>query len=255
VQFHTGANSKRFDSLAAQNTYLADWEERWAAPRIHGRKKRQVLELYREERPHLQPLPIEHFRLFNQQTRTVDDTGLIQVSGSYYAALPAPPHSTLTVRIYEGEIELLDPTGAPYRRHRTAAQKGSFTLEPGDRLFNPSRETARLLSKAQRIGPQTARFAETLFARQGRPSQRALYGLTNLARHYPRPDVEAVCARLLAAECYSYAAVKRALERLVATRLTLGPSEPLTQSGSAIQPIADYQTFWETYAPAPRTEE
>ena len=66
---------KRFESIDAQNAWLAHWEERWAAPRIHGRKKRQVLEMYREERPHLRPLPAERFRFFTQDTRTVDDGG------------------------------------------------------------------------------------------------------------------------------------------------------------------------------------
>ena len=47
----TALKGRRFDSVGAQNTWLAHWEERWAATRIHGRKKRQVLEMYREELP------------------------------------------------------------------------------------------------------------------------------------------------------------------------------------------------------------
>ncbi len=246
----TALKGKRFDSLEAQNAWLTQWEERWAAPRIHGRKKRQVLELYREELPHLRPLPAERFRFFKQESRTVDDGGLVQVAGSYYAALPAAPHTTVTVRIYEHDIEILDRAGQLLRRHEKALRKGSFTLESRDRLFNPSRETARLLSKARQIGPHTASLAHELFARHGRPGQRALYGLTNLTRTYPRADVDAVCGRLLEAQCFSYAAVKRALERLEATRLATAPPDTpltLTQSGSAIRPIAEYQAFWETH--------
>lgn len=111
----------------------------------------------------------------------------------------------------------------------------------------PSRDTARLLHKAQQLGPQTAAFAHALFVRLGRSGQRALYGLTNLARHYPRAAIEAVCARLLAAECFSYAAVKRALERTAAGEpATARPA--LTQSGPAIRAITEYQAFWETHA-------
>lgn len=88
-----------FESIEEQNTWLAHWEERWAAPRIHGRKKRQVLAMFAEERPHLKALPVESFRFFRQETRTVDDAGLVQVGGSYYAALPAPLHTPVTVRI------------------------------------------------------------------------------------------------------------------------------------------------------------
>jgi hypothetical protein len=64
-----------------------------------------------EEKPRLQPLPLEGFRFFAQETRTVDDSGLIQVDGSYYAALPAPLYSEVTVRTYEREIAILDPCG------------------------------------------------------------------------------------------------------------------------------------------------
>ena len=86
----TALKGRRFETIEDQNAWLTHWEERWAAPRIHGRKKRQVLEMFREEQPHLRSLPLEAFRYFNQETRTVDDAGLIQVAGSYYAAIPAP---------------------------------------------------------------------------------------------------------------------------------------------------------------------
>jgi hypothetical protein len=40
-------------------------------------------------------------RIFKQEKRTVDHAGLVQVQGSYYAALPAPLYSEVTVRIYD----------------------------------------------------------------------------------------------------------------------------------------------------------
>jgi len=241
----TALKGRKFESLEAQNAWLTHWEERWAAVRIHGRKKRQVLEMFHEEAPHLQSLPAEHFRCFRQETRTVDDAGLIQVGGSYYAALPAAPHSHVTVRLYDREIEILAAHGEPLRRHEKAPRKGTFTLASGDRLFNPSRESARLLSKAQHIGPSTAAFAQELFARLGRPGQRALYGLTNLTRTYRRVDIERVCTRLLAHQCLSYRAVKRALER--ATEDAAATAPELTQAGPVIRPVAEYQTFWDTH--------
>ena len=241
----TALQGRRFEALEAQNTWLAHWEERWAATRIHGRTKRQVLEMFREEAPHLRALPATRFRLFVQGTRTVDDAGFVQVEGAYYAALPAAPHSVVTVRIAEREIEILDPMGQVLRRHAKTARKGAFILADGDRLFNPSRETARLLHKAQQLGPHTAAFAQALFLRRGRPGQRALYGLTNLARRYPRSAIEAVCARLLEADCVSYAAVTRALERTAGADPHAGPA--LTQADPAIRAITEYQAFWETH--------
>jgi len=243
----TALKGRRFDSIDAQNAWLAHWEERWAAPRIHGRKKRQVLEMFREELPYLKPLPDEGFRSFKQVTRTVDDAALVQIESSYYAALPAPPHAVVTVRVYDREIEILDLDGQVLRRHEKALRKGSFTIEGGDRLFNPSRETVRLLTRTDAIGPCTAAFAREIFARTGRPGQRAIYGLANLTRTYPRTDVEAVCARLLQARCVSFAAVKRALERrLAAASTTTVPA--LTQSGPVIRELAEYQSFWEMHS-------
>jgi len=243
----TALKGRKFDSIEAQNAWLRDWEERWAGLRIHGRKKRQVLEMYREEQPQLQPLPAQGFRPFKQSTRTVDDAGLIQVEASYYAALPASPHSEVTVRIFDHEIEILGAQGQVLRRHAKALRKGAFAIEEADRLFNPSRESARLLERVARIGPCTAALGRELFARMGRPGQRAIYGLANLPRRFARTDIEAVCARLLQAQCVSYAAVRRALERKQVD--VLAEATPaLTQSGPAIRELTDYQSFWDTHS-------
>jgi len=87
----TALKGRKFELIEKQNEWLAHWEERWAAPRIHGRKKRQVMEMYNEEKPHLLRLPAEGFRYFTEGKRTVDDAGLVQVNGSYYPAMPAKP--------------------------------------------------------------------------------------------------------------------------------------------------------------------
>jgi transposase len=243
----TGLKGRKFDSIEAQNSWLAHWEERWAAPRIHGRKKRQVLALFAEERPYLKTLPAERFRFFRQEIRTVDDAGLVQVLGSYYAALPAPLHSQVSVRIYEGEIELLDEQGVVLRRHQKAARKGQFVLAEEDRIFNPSRETARLIGKIAKIGPSCEKLAREIFARLGRPGQHAIYGLANLPRHYSRDNIEAACAQVLTLATPSYQSLKRILERCAAVAHgTVAPA--LTQSGDAIRAIDDYHAFFEQHA-------
>ncbi len=244
----TALKGRTFESPEAQNAWLAEWEDRWASRRIHGRKKRQVLELYHEEQPHLLPLPLEGFRAFTQGVRTVDDAGLVQIEGAYYAAGEAALASVVTVRVYAHAIEILDRTGAVLRRHQKALRKGAFVMAESDRLFNPSRHTARVLARAAQIGPQTAALAQVLFARLGRPGQRALYGLASLPRTYACADIEDVCARLLAADCVSYAAIKAALVRRAEAALAAVVAEPLTQSGPGIRALTEYQTFWEQHA-------
>jgi hypothetical protein len=244
----TALKGRKFDSLEAQNAHLAHWEERWAAPRIHGRKKRQVLAMFAEEQPYLKSLPAERFRFFKQVSRTVDDAGLVQVKGAYYAALPAPLHTPVTVRIYEREIELLDEQGAVLRRHAKAARQGEFVLPEADRLFNPSRETARLIGKVAKIGPASEQLAREIFVRLGRPGQRAIYGLANLPRRHSREEIEAASAKVLTLATPSYQALKRILERRSADALDARPAPALLQSGDAIRAIDEYQAFFEQHS-------
>jgi transposase len=239
----TALKGRKFESIEEQNAWLAHWEERWAAPRIHGRKKRQVLAMYLEEKPHLRPLPIEGFRYFRQESRTVDDAGCVQIDARYYPALPARLYSQVTVRVYAQEVEILRADGEVLRRHARSAHPGYAALKPEDRIFNPSRETVRLLTRVAKIGPFTARFGETLFATLGRPGQKALYGLANLPRTFRREDIEAVCQAALAADCRSYRTIKRALER----RGTAAPPS-LMQTAPEIRGIGDYQGFFDAHA-------
>jgi len=243
----TALKGRKFESIEEQNAWLAHWEERWAAPRIHGRKKRQVLTMYLEEQPHLRALPIEGFRYFRYERRTVDDGGCVVVDERYYPAAPARLYSEVTVRVYEKEIEILQADGTVLRRHPKSARPGYEALKDHDRIFNPSRETGRLLSRAAKIGPHTARLGELLFKTLGRTGQKALYGLTNLPKKHHCEDIEAVCAAALAAQCCSYRAIRRALERRTAARLAR-PSPALAQSAPEIAPISDYQRFFDEHS-------
>jgi hypothetical protein len=63
-------------------------------------------------------------------------------------------------------------------------------MKPGDRIFNPSRETDRLLAQAEVIGPHTFSLCEKWFTEEGRSGQRRMYGLINLVRRHPARHVE-----------------------------------------------------------------
>jgi hypothetical protein len=110
------------------------WEERWAAPRIHGRAKRQVEEMFQEEKPYLKQLPLTSFRYFSQETRTVWDDGMIQVGKSYYSALPAPLNTKVIIRIYDTEIEVIDPVTMEVIRRHVKSNRPGFA-QMGWRLF------------------------------------------------------------------------------------------------------------------------
>jgi transposase len=245
----TALKGRSFESIELQNVFLAQWEERFAAPRIHGRKKRQVLAMFWEEQPHLLPLPLASFRLFTQSVRTVDDSGMVQIEGRYYAALPAALHTEVTVRVYANEVEILDSCGTLLRHHSKAERKGQFVMEEKDRLFNPSRETARLLGKCAKIGPSAKTFSAQLFARGGRVEHRVLYALTNLTRHHTCADIDAACQHALLLAAPHYQDIKRILERRSAAQITTTPSlnPALKQVGAEIRALTEYQAFFDEY--------
>ncbi len=241
----TALKGRKFESIEEQNAWLAHWEERWAAPRIHGRKKRQVLAMFAEEKPALRPLPMERFRYFRETSNTVDDSGVVQVARSYYAALPAAPGDILTVRLYEHDVEIFNGAGTLLRRHPRSTVPGHFEMEESDRIFNPSRETARLLDKAAKLGPHCLELARDIFLRLGRTGQKSLYGLTNLARHYAKEDIENAAKRVLSLSLPNYQALKQILERQAAETVRRAVSPELQQAGPHIRDIDEYQAFFE----------
>lgn len=248
----TALKGRRFASLDEQNAWLAHWEERWAAPRIHGRKKRQVLTLYAEERPRLRALPIESFRMFRLEQRTVDDAGCVVIDNRFYPALPARLHSQVAVRVYADEVEVLGADGRVLRRHPVSARPGYAALTDRDRIFNPSRETGTLLRRVAKIGPNAGQLGERLFTRLGRPGHKALYGLANLPRQHAREDIEAACATLLAADLTSYRTLARLVEHKTQARAALTAARAATQptlrqSAPEIRAIDDYQRFFDEH--------
>jgi transposase len=78
----------RFETLEAAQAHLDRWEARWADTRIHGTTKRQVAAMFAEERPHLQPLPLEPFRHYRYGTRTVHLDGCVEVEAAYSSVPP-----------------------------------------------------------------------------------------------------------------------------------------------------------------------
>jgi transposase len=242
----TALKGRRFESIAEQNEYLEHWETKWAAPRIHGSARRQVEAMFQEERPHLLPLPLVGMQYFTEEQRTVYDDTCIRVDHCSYAARPAAIGTLVLVRLFEHRLEIRDlKTQALLRTHERAARPGTVVLPIEERVFNPSRETQRILSQAQAIGPATHKLCQTLFEREGRVGQRALWGIVGLARKCPRRLVDSACEQAMAQGVYSYSLVKTLAERLLSEALLLldAPIQialPLTQSHPLIRQGGDY---------------
>jgi transposase len=256
----TALKGRRFESIEAQNAYLAHWEENWAAKRIHGRAKRQVEEMFQEERHHLRALPIEGFRYFAEGSRTVLDDTTVQVDGAWYAARPAPIGSVVLVRLYAHEIEIRDlKTLALIRRHSRATHKGEVNLPDAERVFNPSRQTRQILARAETIGAKTQELCRQLFDRRGREGQKSMWGIVGLASRYPAWLLEQACATALTRHTESYQAVRGIADQLFAQVMTRrdgrqaelpldSPTPLLTQEHELIRDVTEYAAFFKCSA-------
>lgn len=246
----TALKGKEFDTIEAQNEWLMHWEERWASQRIHGRTKRQVSEMFVEEKPHLKTLPLLGFRYFEQGVRTVWDDGCIEVKGSFYAAHPAPLYSKVLVRIYELEIEILDQKQLTLiRRHIKATRKGFAKMEESDRIFNPSRQTQYFFNQAEKIGPNTKELCELLFAEQGRTGQRRMRGIVSLVKKHSADHIEQASKMALERCVRSSRSVREMVERLENKNKNTTLILPcLTQSHELIRKPSEYALFWEAHA-------
>lgn len=242
----TALKGRRFESIEEQNQYLRHWEEKWAASRIHGRTQRQVQEMFEEERPHLRPLPLEGFRYFTEGTRTVQDDTTIQVEGAWYAARPAPIGTRVLVRRYDREIEIRDiQTLELIRRHPRATRKGEVKLPEDERVFNPSRQTQRILSQATAIGPHTQALCQALFDEGGRPAQRAMWGIVGLRSRYPGVILEQAAAIAIERHTHSYQSIRAIASQLLEQAIArIEAPSPLTQQHELIRETAVYADFF-----------
>jgi transposase len=216
----TALKGRRFDSIDAQNAFLAHWERNWAAKRIHGTERRQVQAMFEEERAHLKPLPLLGMQYFQEAQRSVCDDGCVRVDHSSYAARPAAIGQKVLVRIYTQRIEIRDiRSGALLRTHARAQRPGTVVLPQEERVFNPSRETRQILRQAAEVGEHAARLCQLLFAIEGRVGQRKLWGIVSLSRRFPAHCVNAACAQALEQGVYSYKRVQSLTERAFAQAL------------------------------------
>ena len=248
----TALKGKKFESLEAQNQHLMDWEERWAATRVHGRAKRQVEAMFQEEKPFLTPLPLEPFRYFKEEMRTVQDDRTVQVNDSWYAARPARIGSRVIVRIFERELEIRDyVTLELIRCHSLAYKKGEVLLPDAERIFNPSRQTRQILRQAEKIGPNAQALCQRLFDKRGREAQKSMWGIVALVPRFPVSIVEQAATAAIARHISSSKAVRAIAEQLLAkaiARLDAESPPPLTQQHKLIREPSEYAGFFDQNA-------
>lgn len=187
-----------FESLAAQNLFLSDWEKNVADTRIHGTTRRQVALLFETvERPALQPLPAMVFPVFEEARRTVHRDGYVEFRRAYYSVPPEyvgrqvwVRHETRLLRIYNTRREQI--------ALHADAQPGKFTTDPAHlhsrKRHRIERGVEHLLDQCRLLGPMTGTWAQAMHQARGPQGLRVMLGLLQLAGKHPVAELEKAAA-------------------------------------------------------------
>ena len=231
----TPLKGQRFESLEQAQAYLDHWEERWADTRIHGTTKRQVAAMFAEEKPSLQPVPLEPFRYYQSGERTVHLDGCVEVEAAYYSAPPGWIGRRVQVQFDGKRVRLLNPLNGQLLREHLKQERGRHRIQPEDRPKQTPPGTVQLLARANREGQNIGKLCAALHARDGEVSVRRLQGVLWLVRKYGAARVDHACAALMDLGVIEYHSLRKYLER------HSQPPGSLQQVGSLIRQLSLYR--------------
>src|SRR3989449_3516280 len=235
----TPLKGQRFETLEEAQTYLDNWELRWADTRIHGTTKRQVAAMFAEEKPALLPLPVEPFRYYQFGERTVHLDGCVEVEAAYYGAPPGWIGRRVSVQWDAHQVRLLNPcTGQLLREHLRQA-RGGHRIQDQDRPKHTPLGTQQLLGRADRAGEQIGALCRSMHSEHGETAVRRILGMLSLAKKYGAASVDEACATALEVGSCEYRFVRRYLERHPQMPLSLRQVDPL------IRELTVYRDFIE----------
>ena len=210
----TPLKGQRFESLEEAQAYLDHWEERWADTRIHGTTKRQVAAMFAEEKPALQPLPLEPFRYYQYGERTVHLDGCVEVEAAYYSAPPGWIGRRVQVQWDGLHVRLLDPQTGQLLREHLRQQRGRHRIKDEDRPKRTPLGTVQLLARAAKAGPHIGQFCQSPASiGKAEAAVRRIQGILSFTKKYGVARVDDACAAALELEAYDYRFVRRYLER------------------------------------------
>jgi hypothetical protein len=223
----TPLKGKKFESLGEAQAYLDHWEEHWADTRIHGRAKRQVAAMFAEEKPFLQPLPLEPFRYYQYGERTVHLDGCVEVEAAYYGAPPGWIGRKVNVQWDAMLVRLLDPRTGELLREHLSGKRGGHRIRAADRPRRTPPPLLQLLARAHKAGANIGAVCDAIHARQGKLGMRRIQGVLQLVKQYGSPASDDACAAALELRVPEYRFVRRYLERSPQAPLSLRQVDPL----------------------------
>ena len=239
---NTPLHGLRFETLEQAQAYLDRWEVHWADTRIHGTTKRQVAAMCAEERPALQPLPLEPFRYYRFGARTVHLDGCVEVEAAYYSTPPGWIGHRVQVQWTDLHVRLLHPKTGQLLREHVRAPRGHHRIADTDRPARTPASTVALLTRARHAGAHLHAVCASIHDHEGAAGVRRILGVLSLAKRYGPAVADDAAKAALELQVPTYHFLRRYLERRPPVPLTLRQVDPLIRQLTLYRDLIDQQT-------------
>jgi transposase len=230
---------RTFDCVAAENQWLSQWESTVADLRIHGTTKRQVAQLFEQEKKHLLPLASSLFPVFREGPRQVHRDSYVEVAKAYYAAPPEYIGQQIWARWDQREVRLFNQRWEQIQIHRRL-EPGQFSkvLGIGGGQGTLKANLDYWLQRASVMGTDCQQWAQQLVQQRGIEAMRSLMGLVGLLDRHSFRAINQACARAAAKAAWRLRDVRALLDSCeVQTQLAFAQHHPL------IRPLSEYGVF------------
>jgi transposase len=207
---------RSFRNIYDANRQLAEWNIHTARKRTHGTTRRRPMDLFEEyEKKALLPVSINRFEIPVWKRLKVGRDIHIQFDKAYYSV----PHP---LRGQYVEARKTDSQVTVFFDHELVA--AHIPVPPGKRQTNRDHYPAEIgsymewdtnycIGEALRVGPATHIAVETLLTGDVIRNLRSAQNILRLQNKYGTCRLEAACHRAGFFQNYSYAGIKRILER------------------------------------------
>ena len=248
---------RQFESLAAQNLFLAHWEQTVADTRIHGTTRRQVHTLFLEmEKPALLPLPPDLFAVFSEAPRKVHRDGHVEVARAYYSVPPEYVARQVWARWDTKLVHILNERREVIAVH-VRAEPGRFASDPAHVHVHKRCLIERggdfILRRCHQLGGNAGAWAQKLYESRGPLSLRVLQGLLALAGKHSAARLDEACRQALTHDSTHLRDVRALLARhgtAEQQQLEFTQSHPLIRDLEAYQNLVPV-CFHQPDVPAP----
>lgn len=239
-----------FESLAAENTHLSDWEMRVADQRIHGTTRRQVARVFEElECPALLPLPASLFPCFREARRSVHRDSFVEVDKAYYEVPEEYVGRTVWVRWDARLVRVFNARWESIAVHaRVDAGRFCRTHTGGRERPGPvQRSQAYWLNQVRHIGTGAGAWAQAMLHERGPMGLRVLLGLLALPRKHPARVIDAACRQALTHGAWRLEDIRRLIQQPDAQeRFAFLETHPL------IRDLDEYGRFFKEHITEPK---